>query len=112
VLVDVRGQNDFEADPHLIPSSTRYASNKLEDHAEGNGGKSAIVICQQGSSLSQGATALLRDQGVPAEVLEGGFEAWRQARLPLVPFRQHQSSRPTAESTGSVFSMVGLARNK
>jgi rhodanese-related sulfurtransferase len=86
VLVDVRGQDDFEADPHLIPSSTRYASNKLEDRAEGYGGKSAIVICQQGSSLSQGAAALLRDQGVPAEVLEGGFEAWRQARLPLVPF--------------------------
>ena len=86
VLVDVRGQDDFEADPHLIPSSTRCASNKLEDRAEGYGGKSAIVICQQGSSLSQGAAALLRDQGVPAEVLEGGFEAWRQARLPLVPF--------------------------
>jgi rhodanese-related sulfurtransferase len=84
VLVDVRGQGDFEADPHLIPSSTR--SNKLEDRAEGYGGKSAIVICQQGSSLSQGAAALLRDQGVPTEVLEGGFEAWRQARLPLVPF--------------------------
>ena len=86
VLIDVRGQDDFDADPHLIPSSTRLASNKLEDRAEGYGGKSAIVICQQGSSLSQGAAALLRDQGVPAEVLEGGFEAWRQARLPLVPF--------------------------
>jgi rhodanese-related sulfurtransferase len=83
-LVDVRGQDDFKADPYLIPSSTR--SNKLEDRAEGYGGKSAIVICQQGSSLSQGAAALLRDQGVPAEALEGGFEAWRQARLPLVPF--------------------------
>ena len=83
VLVDLREQGDFEADPHLIPSSTR--SNKLEDRA-GYGGKSAIVICQQGSSLSQGAAALLRDQGVPAEVLEGGLGAWRQARLPLVPF--------------------------
>ena len=72
MLIDVRGQDDFDADPHLIPSSTRYASNKLEDRAEGCG-KSAIVICQQGSSLSQGAAALL-------------FEAWRQAGLPLVPF--------------------------
>jgi rhodanese-related sulfurtransferase len=86
VLVDVRGQDDFEADPHLIPSSTHCASNKLEDRAEEYGGKSAIVICRQGSSLSQGAAALLRDQGVPAEVLEGGFDAWRQERLPLVPF--------------------------
>jgi rhodanese-related sulfurtransferase len=86
VLIDVRGQDDFDADPHLIPSSIRLASNKLEDRPEGYGGKSAVVICQHGSSLSQGAAALLRDQGVPAEVLEGGFEAWRQARLPLVPF--------------------------
>ena len=30
VLVDVRGQDDFEADPYLIPSSTHCASNKLE----------------------------------------------------------------------------------
>ena len=93
VLVDVREQGDFEADPHLIPSSTR--SNKLEDRA-GYGGKSAIVICQQGSSLSQGAAALLRDQGVPAEVLEGGLGAWRQARLPLVPF----AKLPPADAQG------------
>lgn len=86
VLVDVRGQDDFEDDPRLIPSSIHCASNKLEDRAEGYGGKSAIVICQKGADLSQGAAALLRDQGVPAEVLEGGFEAWRQERLPLVPF--------------------------
>ena len=49
VLVDVRGQNDFEADPHLIPSSTRYTSNKLEDRAEGYGGKSAIVMSRKWS---------------------------------------------------------------
>ena len=85
VLVDVRGQNDFDANPHFIPSSIHRASNKLEDLPERHAG-SAVVICQQGTSLSQGAAALLRDQGVPAEVLEGGFEAWRQARLPLVPF--------------------------
>ncbi len=86
VLIDVRGQDEFDADPHLIPSSIRWASDKLEDRPEGYGGKSAVVICQKGSDLSQGAGALLRHQGVPAEVLEGGFEAWRQARLPLVPF--------------------------
>ena len=85
VLVDVRGQDDFDVNPHFIPSSIHRASNKLEDLPERHAG-SAVVICQQGTSLSQGAAALLRDQGVPAEVLEGGFEAWRQARLPLVPF--------------------------
>jgi rhodanese-related sulfurtransferase len=86
LLVDVRPQDDFEADPHLIPSAIRRASNKLEDWAEADGRQSAVVICQNGSSLSQGAAALLRYQGGPAEALEGGLEAWRQAGLPLVPF--------------------------
>jgi rhodanese-related sulfurtransferase len=86
MLVDVRPQDDFEADPNLIPSSIRCASNELEERAEADGWQSAIVIGQKGSSLSQGAAAVLRAQSVPAEALEGGFEAWRQARLPLVPF--------------------------
>jgi rhodanese-related sulfurtransferase len=86
LLIDVRPEDDFEADPHLIPSAARCASDKLGDRPEVYDGQSAVVICQKGSNLSQGAAALLRHQGVPAEVLEGGFEAWRQARLPLIPF--------------------------
>jgi rhodanese-related sulfurtransferase len=86
LLVDVRPQDEFEADPHLIPSAVHCASNNLEDRAKAYGGQSAIVICQGGLSLSQGAAALLRHRGVPAEALEGGLEAWRKERLPLVPF--------------------------
>jgi Rhodanese-like domain len=51
LLVDVRPQEDFEADPHLIPSSIHCASNKLEDRAEAYDRQSAIVICQKISSL-------------------------------------------------------------
>jgi rhodanese-related sulfurtransferase len=86
LLVDVRPQDEFEADPHLIPSAVHCASNNLEDRAKARGGLSAIVICQGGSSLSQGAAALLRHRGIPAEALEGGLEAWKKERLPLVPF--------------------------
>jgi rhodanese-related sulfurtransferase len=73
MLVDVRPQDDFEADPHLVPSAVHCASNNFEDRAKAYGRQSA-------------AAALLRHQGVPAEALEGGVEAWREARLPLVPF--------------------------
>jgi rhodanese-related sulfurtransferase len=96
VLIDVRPEDDFEADPHLIPSAIRCASAQLEDWAGVYDGQSAVVICQKGSNLSQGAAALLRHQGVPAEVLEGGFESWRQARLPLVPF----AKLPPVDSRG------------
>ena len=86
ILVDVRPPNVFEADPHLIPSSFHCGFDEIADRVGERGKQSAIVICQSGASLSQGAAALLRDQGVPAEVLEGGFEAWKQEKLPLVPF--------------------------
>jgi rhodanese-related sulfurtransferase len=94
ILVDVRPQDDFEADPHLIPSSIHCDPITLEHRAESDGWQSAIVICQNGSSLSHGAAALLRDQVVPAEALEGGFDAWRQARLPLVPFAKLPPADP------------------
>ena len=96
MLVDVRPQDDFEADPHLIPSAVHRTSNKLDDWPGADDGQSAVVICQNGSTLSQGAAALLRHQGFAAEALEGGIEAWKEARLPLVPF----AKLPPADAEG------------
>ena len=76
ILVDVRPPNVFEVDPHLVPSSFHCGFDEMADEMADRIGdrseQSAIVICQSGASLSQGAAALLRDQGVPAEVLEAG----------------------------------------
>jgi rhodanese-related sulfurtransferase len=44
----------------------------------------AIVVCQKGAKLSEGAAAWLRHAGIPADSLEGGIEGWRKAGLPLV----------------------------
>ena len=84
-LIDVRAEEAFDADPYLIPSSRHRTFEKLGASSEAPESQPAIVICQDGTSLSQGVAAWLRDRGIPAEVLEGGFEAWRQAKLPLVP---------------------------
>ena len=35
------------------------------------------VICQKGQKLSQGVAGWLRHDGIAAEFLEGGFEAWK-----------------------------------
>ncbi|TIU26652.1 MAG: sulfurtransferase, partial [Mesorhizobium sp.] len=51
--------------------------------AEFSGAK-AVVICQKGQKLSQGVAAWLRHEGIPAESLEGGFEAWAAGNAPLV----------------------------
>ena len=69
----------------LIPSSRHCTFEKLEISSEIPAGHPAVVICQEGASLSQGVAAWLRDRGIPAEVLEGGFQGWKHAELPLVP---------------------------
>ncbi len=83
-LIDVRIDEDFEADPCLIPSSSRRVATEAVEWAGGLKGRTVVLICQHGAKLSQGAAAWLRSEGVCAEALEGGFQAWRQAGLPAV----------------------------
>jgi rhodanese-related sulfurtransferase len=83
-LVDVRTDEDFAADPRLIPGSLRRPHARTSDWAAEFVGRTAVVLCERGQKLSQGAAALLRHAGVPADTLEGGLAAWREAELPLV----------------------------
>ena len=64
----------FEADPHLVPSSFHCAFDKYGGSVEGNGGQSAIVICQNGTSLSQGAAALLGIRVFQRRCWKGGLK--------------------------------------
>jgi rhodanese-related sulfurtransferase len=83
-LVDVRADEDFAADPRLIPGSLRRPHARTSDWAAEFADRTAVVLCERGQKLSQGAAALLRHAGVPADTLEGGVAAWREAELPLV----------------------------
>ena len=84
VLVDVRTDDDYKRNPRLIPSSMRRPYADPSAWADEFVGRSAIVICQKGTKVSQGTAAWLRHAGVPADALEDGFEGWRAAGLPLV----------------------------
>ncbi|SRR5579871_1918931 len=83
-LVDVRTDEDYEADPRLIPGSMRRSYADLPAWIGQFAGRSAIAICQKGAKLSEGAAAWLRHGGASADALEHGFEGWRKAGLPLV----------------------------
>lgn len=83
-LIDVRIDDDYALSPMLIPGSRRRTHGNVEAWAKELNGRDAIVICQQGLKLSQGAAAWLRHSGVAADSLEGGYEAWAKAELPLV----------------------------
>jgi rhodanese-related sulfurtransferase len=83
-IVDVRMSDDFEADRRLLPGAQRRDFETVASWAPDFAGSNVVVICQKGLKLSQGVAAWLRHQGVGAESLEGGFEAWRSAGAPLV----------------------------
>src|SRR3990170_2520418 len=84
-LIDVRTDEDFAADPRLIPGAVRRSHEHAADWGGEFSGHSAIVVCQRGLKLSEGTAAWLRHAGASAEALEGGFEGWKAAKLPLVP---------------------------
>ena len=83
-LIDLRIDEDFAADPRLIPGAIRRSHLDIQDWAGGLKGRSVVVICQKGQKLSEGTAALLRHGNIAAEILDGGHVAWKQAQLPTV----------------------------
>ncbi|MBZ9992359.1 chromate resistance protein ChrB domain-containing protein [Mesorhizobium sp. BH1-1-4] len=95
-IVDVRIDEDFDADPRLLPASRRRDFKTVSAWANDFAGGQVAVVCQRGQKLSQGVAAWLRHQGVAAESLEGGFEAWRDAKGLLV----HAAKIPSRDEKG------------
>jgi rhodanese-related sulfurtransferase len=87
VLIDVCTEEDFAANPRLIPGAVRrpWADVPTWGPQFVATGKSAVVICKKGLKLSQGVAAWLRHEGVAAESLDGGVVEWAAAELPMVP---------------------------
>lgn len=79
VVIDVRPDGNG-----LIPSSVRRPAENVAEWAAEFTGKKVVVTCVHGHERSAGVAALLRSEGIEAEILEGGVEAWRDAGLPLI----------------------------
>ncbi|MES2968465.1 MAG: sulfurtransferase/chromate resistance protein [Pseudomonadota bacterium] len=79
-LIDVRLPEDVADLPRLIPGARLVPHDRVVA-----GPRRVVVICHRGRKLSEGVAALLRADGTPAEVLEGGMVAWQQAQLPMLP---------------------------
>jgi rhodanese-related sulfurtransferase len=95
IIVDVRTQEDFEADSRLIPGALKRNHQTVSEWGKATAGKSVIVVCHHGAKLSEGTAAWLRQLGADAVALEGGFAEWETAKLPLVPLAK--IPKPDAE---------------
>src|SRR6476646_2351526 len=84
-LIDVQTNEDFAADPRLIPGALRRPFETVSDWAGEFAGRSAVVVCQKGLKLSEGVAAWLRHSGIAADSLDGGALGWAKAGLPMVP---------------------------
>lgn len=83
-IIDVRDDEDYAADQRLIPTTIRRDYRTVAEWGTSIDGPS-IIVCQKGRKLSHGVASYLRFLGQDAEVLEGGFEAWRDNQETLVP---------------------------
>ena len=84
VILDLRLAEDVAADPRRLPASLARDHREVAGWAPALAGRPVVTVCQQGQKLSHGAAAWLRHADASAEVLEGGFAAWRNAGLPLL----------------------------
>jgi rhodanese-related sulfurtransferase len=87
-IIDVRSNENFDFDPRFIPCALRRDAGQVDAWAHAYSGRKVVVSCQHGGKLSQGAAAWLRTQGIEAESLEGGHDAWVAASAPLVDSRK------------------------
>jgi len=83
-LIDVRIDEDFSADPRLIPGSLRRSHRELQAWAPRLTGQSVVVVCHRGQKLSEGTAAWLRQGGMQAKTLEGGYLGWVGSQRPVV----------------------------
>src|SRR3990170_2242593 len=51
VMIDVRTQEDFEADPRLIPGALKRNHQTVSEWGKAHAGKSVIVVCHHGAKL-------------------------------------------------------------
>ena len=84
VLVDVRRPEAVEASNGLLPASIRHDPLEVTSSTWGTAAGTIVVACKHGHERSQMAAAQLRERGLDARVLEGGYEAWIAQALPVL----------------------------
>jgi len=105
LLIDIRG-DDQRREDGLIPGAIVLARNSLEWRCDvasewrhpaiSRRDLRIIVICKEGFQSSLAAAALQQLGLIHATDLDGGFTAWAEAGLPVIPPAEPVNTRPAA----------------
>jgi len=80
IVLDVRRNNDYEADKEMIPSAVRRNPEQVDQWVqEIPKDKNVVVYCIRGGSVSNSVVDKLLAAGVSARYIEGGWEAWKKS---------------------------------
>jgi rhodanese-related sulfurtransferase len=98
VLVDIRAESQRARDG-VVPGSVFIARNVLEWRCDPSGSdrdervadpdRPLIIMCDAGYQSSLAAATLHELGHARATDLDGGFQAWRAAGLPVAPLEEH-----------------------
>ena len=78
LVLDVRLEEDFAADPAIVPGTVRRDPDRIAEWAEEfPKDRPVAVYCVKGKWVSQKAAAYLADRGIDAYSVEGGLAAWK-----------------------------------
>lgn len=85
VIIDVRKPVARLASGSAIAGSVwRHPFDALNWVGEFSGNRVALY-CVHGHEVSRAVRGFLADMGIEAVIVEGGFEAWKAAGLPVAP---------------------------
>ena len=99
-IVDLRHPLDFLPDPRVIPGAVRIMPSDLEKQCELlPRDRDVILYCTCPSEETSAALARrLQKLGVSrVRPLQGGFDGWRDAGLPLVAYASELAAIPTPQ---------------
>ena len=88
VIVDVRHEGQYLAQPRLIPGAVRGNSDDVGRWARGlPRTRPVAVYCDRGDHVSRAIAEELVAKGYPASFIDGGYAAWTRAGHPTVRAR-------------------------
>lgn len=85
IVIDVRKPTARLASGLAMPGAVWRHPFDAANWADAYRGMRVAVCCVHGHEVSQAVRGFMADTGNEAVIVEGGFEAWKAAGLPVTP---------------------------